>query len=75
MSSRSVRELGGEIWAEVTMRFRETGRQIDIETKNIIIDLLVAVLARHIGETIENDEEMPVVPLPKTWDKEGHRLR
>ena len=61
---RTVRELGGEIWAEIEITFGEA--QISWQTKGELTDLIMGVLARHVGATIENDEGMPVEPLPST---------
>jgi len=61
-SSRTVRELGGEIWAELARRIPDD--ELDWQTKNKIVDLIMGVLARHTSSTIQNDEDLPVPPLP-----------
>jgi hypothetical protein len=64
MPSRSVRELGGEIWAELSTRIDD--RRADWKTKNEVVDVVMGVLARHAGKVLVNDEGMPVAPLPTT---------
>ena len=32
---------------------------------NATIDLVMGVLARHNGEAIKNDDDLPVAPLPR----------
>lgn len=61
-SSRTVRELGGEIWAELSRRIPDD--ELDWQKKNQIIDLIMGVLARHSNCSIQNDPDLPVVPLP-----------
>ena len=68
-SSRTVRELGGEIWAELSRRIPND--ELDWERKNKVVDLIMGVLARHIDSTIENDPDLPVPPLPV--DSDGNR--
>ena len=63
---RTVRELGGEIWAEVSGPLAERG--VDYCTVNVFIDLSMRVLARHIGSVITQDSELPVEPLAPTSD-------
>ena len=72
MDSRTVRELGGEIWAELQMRMQqgdEQFSQLDYQTLDLVIDLAMAVLARHTGEEIVNDEDLPVTPLPNDYPR------
>lgn len=59
---RTVRELGGEIWAELYSTIGED--RLNLQTRNQVIDLIMGVLARHVGATIENDSDLPVTPLP-----------
>lgn len=60
--TRTVRELGGEIYAEM---FRRIPTDIlDWKVADQIVDLAMGVLARHAGTTIENDADFPVTPLP-----------
>jgi hypothetical protein len=63
MEGRTVRELSGEIWAEVTQHYLRENRQLKIEDLNTITDLILGVLARHVGKSIKNDEDFPVEPL------------
>lgn len=57
---RSVRELGGEIWSELSQRVPE-GR-VSWDIKNEVVGLVMGILARHAGELIENDPDVPVPP-------------
>ena len=59
---RSVRQLGGEIWIELQAALPEA--ETDWRTRSRIIEIIMAVLARHTGATIENDADLPVDPLP-----------
>ena len=63
-STFTVRELGGEIWAEMTIHIDD--QDLAVEVKHSLIDLITRVLARHVGERIENDLDLPVEPLPQT---------
>ncbi len=66
MAAVSVRVLTGEIWAEVTERLLLNRDKHDsVEFLNAALDIASGCLARHIGESIANDEEMPVEPLPR----------
>lgn len=55
-----MRELAGEIWAEIENRFGPD--QIHWQTRVDVVDLIVAVLARHSGKVIKNGS-LPVTPL------------
>jgi hypothetical protein len=59
--SRTIRELGGEFWAEL---FYFSEEDIHWRTKDAVVDLLVRVLARHSEKVLVNDEDLPVEPLP-----------
>ncbi|WP_437913732.1 hypothetical protein WME73_46060 [Sorangium sp. So ce302] len=61
-----MRELGGEIWAEISRRIPDD--ELDWQRKNKMVDLIMGVLARHIGNTIENDPDLPVFPSPVDAD-------
>jgi hypothetical protein len=66
MSERTVRELGGEIWAYLNGRIQageEPFTRWDVETLHATVDLIMGVLARHVGEVIRNDEDLPVAPI------------
>lgn len=71
MKEKTVRELGGEIWAEITQLQNSTVSnslsKLDWEASQEICDLVMGVLARHIGSTITNDEDLPVSPLEKKF--------
>ena len=62
MESRTIRELGGEIWAESQILLRDDD---DVDFLNEMIDIAMGVLARHTGKVIQNDSDLPVEPLPK----------
>ena len=64
MSEKTVRELSGEIWAEVNKAFWERGEEVDVGLLNEFVDISLGGLARHVGSTIENDSDLPVEPLP-----------
>jgi len=57
----TVRELGGEIWAEFSSLAEG---ELPWKTKNKIVDIVMGVIARHVGMTVGNDEGLPVSPLP-----------
>jgi hypothetical protein len=69
MKQRAVRELGGEIWAELNGRIQK-GDDIftdwSVETLQATIVLMMSVLARHEGEIIRNDADLPVAPLEES---------
>jgi hypothetical protein len=60
-ASKTVRELGGEFWAEITRRIPEN--EVDWKAKGKLVDIMMGVLARYAGSAIENDEDLPVEPL------------
>jgi hypothetical protein len=65
----TVRELGGEIWAEIaTLRNRGISPfdTINSDVLGSTIDLIMGVLARHSGSILVNDQELPVTPLPNS---------
>jgi len=61
--SRTIRELGGEIWSEVSSIVSE--EEANWQVKNKIVEITMGVLARYEGAVIENDADLPVEPLPK----------
>lgn len=65
--TRTIRELGGEIWSELNARVGET--EANFEVKNRIVDIAMGVLARYAGSVIENDEGLPVEPLPSNVEE------
>ena len=62
-ASKTIRELGGEIWSELNERVSEEDARFDV--KNRIVDIVMGVLARHEGATIRGDEDLPVEALPQ----------
>lgn len=68
MKTKTVRELGGEVWAEIVREQTRINdsclREVDTAVTNKLVDLVTAVLARHIDVTIKQDENLPVQPLP-----------
>lgn len=66
---KSVRELGGEIWAELNY---ECGSEvsplshIDYVTLDQLTDFVMSILARHIDTVIVNDEGLEVEPRPRS---------
>jgi len=72
MEQKTVRELGGEVWAEITQIQNSTDNNsllngIDFKVSQELSDLVMGVLARHTGAIIVNDEDLPVTPLAKTY--------
>jgi hypothetical protein len=68
MVTRTIRELGGEIDAEIMMLSRDPKHpfaQMDWRHIAPIVELVMGVLARHNGTVIVNDEDLPVPPLPR----------
>lgn len=65
-SGRTVRELGGEIWAELSRGI--SNDELGWQEKSKVVDLVMGVLARHVGCVIENDPDLPVSPLPADSD-------
>jgi hypothetical protein len=63
MTERTVREQGGEIWAEL---HRLPESELHWKTRERVADIVMGVLARHVGEVIQNDGDLPVVPLPRS---------
>jgi hypothetical protein len=59
---RTVRELGGEVWAEISQAIKD--EELSWVTKNKIVDVVMGVLARHVDSIIKNDEDLPVSPRP-----------
>lgn len=66
-ASRSVRELTGEIWAELQpLRLGPDGPLTGVtpEQIDLVLSTTLAVLARHVGARITADPDLPVDPLP-----------
>lgn len=66
MNEKTVRELTGEIWAEINGAYWRRGDKVDVDALNEFIDIALGVLARHEGDTIVNDPDLPVAPLKVT---------
>ena len=69
MKEINIRELGGEIWAEI-MHIKWHNKNSPIsnlsdEAIGPLVDLVVRILARYECNVIMNDEGMPVDPLEK----------
>ena len=70
MEKRSVRELGGEVWAEITQLQNAEGgdsllKEVDFKATQELCELVMGVLARYEGITIVNDGDLPVRPIAK----------
>jgi hypothetical protein len=63
MKEKTVRELVGEVWAEITQESLKGACNIQVEDLNIVVDICLGVLARHTGCVIKNDKDLPVAPL------------
>lgn len=61
MTKRSVRELGGEIWAELRVGIPD--EEVSWQAKNRVVEIAMRVLARHVGSAIDSDEGLDVLPL------------
>ncbi len=61
-TARSIRELGGEIYAELSYRI---GEEVNSKPMHKIVDIVMGVFARYAPQIIRNDERMPVEPLPE----------
>ena len=59
---RTIRELGGEVFAEA-WPIAEAGERWELLGK--FVDVMMGVLARHAGDVIVNDSDLPVEPLPR----------
>ena len=65
---KTVREFGGEISATLTkLQLTEDPviKDVDIKITGYIVDVAMGILARHIGTTIEQDNDLPVEPYPE----------
>jgi hypothetical protein len=50
------------MWAELTYAFAEDDP--DWKTREAALDIVMGVLARHVGTLLVNDSDLPVAPLP-----------
>jgi hypothetical protein len=63
-SDPNVREICGQLYWAINVDIRSAGKYFGIREDAIIIDTAVAVLARHIDETILPSHERPLTPRP-----------
>ena len=67
MPEKTIREIGGEVWSEIAKRKwsneKDAIASIDDSAVSPLIELVMAVLARHEGVTLVNDGDLPVEPL------------
>lgn len=68
MKERTIRELGGEVWAELETRIRRDpeawkGFHDDVNLLSKTIEVMMGVLARYENHRILNDEDLPVQKL------------
>jgi hypothetical protein len=68
--SRTVRELGGEISAELNYAFVHPEEKIPWQLVEAAVDIIMRTLARRVGTTITMDEDFPVEPLPHRFPPE-----
>lgn len=67
MDTKTVRELGGEIWAELNMERQNSDSplgSLDWTQVNAISDFVMSILARHAGSQLINDEGLEVTARP-----------
>jgi hypothetical protein len=67
-TARTVRELGGEIWAEMRICLcdpQHLWAQMDWRHISPVTDIVMSVPARRNGTAIVNDESFPFTPLPQ----------
>ena len=66
-NQRTCRELGGDIFTAVAQlkgRPEYAGLEnVDFADQKLFVDLVMRVLASHVGVTIAQDRELPVKPL------------
>ena len=67
VKQKTIRELGGEIWAEIAQLQNDADDSLigktDFRVAQELSDLVMGVLARHEGSVIVNDRDLPVKPL------------
>jgi hypothetical protein len=68
MKERTIRELGGEVWAELESRLLRDpvaykGFHEDVQLLHKTIDIMMGVLARYENHQIINDKDLPVSKL------------
>ena len=75
MAEKTVRELTGEIWAELESESRNAAmngsplKTMSVDALNRILDVIMGVLARHENTLLVNDRDLPVEPLGR-WYRE-----
>ncbi len=73
MVEKTVRELAGEIWAELEQESRDAVangsplHSMSMDSMNRILDIVMGVLARHDSTMIVNDRDLPVEPLQREF--------
>ena len=68
-NQKTVRELGGEIWAELDAERRKESSvfsHLDHATNDHLADFIMSILARHLNTTIVDDVGLEVEPRIKT---------
>ena len=74
MKKLNVRELAGEIslevysgndYGEIEVAPIKRLLDVDLEAVENLLDVMMAIMARHCGEQLVNCEEMLVTPLPR----------
>lgn len=82
MKERTIRELSGEIWAEIHTAIdlkRDRGDHalapLDTKAVDAVVDIVTAVLARNAGKTIIRDQDQPGSPLLSLYSDERTRRR
>jgi hypothetical protein len=67
MEHKTVREIVGELWAEVGTRQQSDPQSVlatvSVEQAESLYEVVLGVLARHAGKQLLNDEDLPVPPL------------
>lgn len=65
--SRTVRELGGEIFTAIAASQGNPEywalNKVDFAGQKMLVELMMRVLARHVGTTISQDPDLPVEPF------------
>jgi hypothetical protein len=64
MKQINIRLLSGEIWAVLGELRQRNDLEVEQSAFIRILDISMAVMARHEGEVLVNDEQLPVSPWP-----------
>jgi hypothetical protein len=82
MKERTIRDLSGEIWAELhtsidSHRDRGDHPLAALDTKGVdtIVDIVTTILTRNVGKTIVRDQDQPGLPLINLYTQEQRRKR